>query len=76
MTTLETLRADARAHNERFEARAWLTVAQLAARWNVSKTTVRAIPRDVLPYKTFGRGEQLHRRRYHPDDVAAYEAAR
>lgn len=71
MTTLDALRADAAAHNETYEARGWFTPAQLAARWTVSKGTVRAIPRDALPYKLFG-----NRRRYRPADVYAYEAAR
>lgn len=54
----------------------WFSVAMLAARWGISETTVREIPPDQLRYKAFGEGKKLKRRRYHPDDVAAYEAVR
>lgn len=70
---LDTLRTEAAAHQEKFAARGWFTVAQLAARWTLSRGTVRAIPRAALPYKTFGKGGKL--RRYRPEDVAAYEAS-
>jgi hypothetical protein len=74
---LTIVRERARRHAEALDARRWPTTAQLAARWQVSAQTVRAIPRDLLPYKAFGKpGATRHERRYHPDDVARYEAAR
>lgn len=63
-------------HEEEMLSVHWYTVAILATRWGLSQTTVREIPADELPYKEFGAGEKLKRRRYHPDDVAAYEAKR
>jgi hypothetical protein len=74
--TLDELRAEAATDNETFAARRWFTVAQLAARWNVSNPTVREIPRDELPYKEFGQGVKLRRRRYRPADVEAFETSR
>jgi hypothetical protein len=67
------IRARATAHDEAIESVKWPTAAQLAARWNVSLTTVYEIPRERLPYKEFGGG-QKPRRRYRPTDVAAFEA--
>lgn len=71
---LSIVRERAKQHAEDLDAATWLTVSDLAARWRVSRATVRAIPRDVLPFKEFGGGQKLHRRRYHPATVAAYEA--
>lgn len=48
----------------------WLGVTQLAKRWHIAPTTVRAIPFQELPYKTFGKSG---RRRYREDWVKAYE---
>jgi hypothetical protein len=52
----------------------YLTPAKLAARWDVCETTVRDIPRDLLPYLELGKGVKYKRRRYNPVDVLAYEA--
>lgn len=46
-----------------------LTIKDLAERWGVSEKTVRRIPKDKLPVIY----PAVRRRRYHPDDVAAYE---
>jgi DNA-binding transcriptional MerR regulator len=50
-----------------------LSIKEVAERWGVSTPTVRAIPASRLPYKNIGTGLQRERRRYHPDDVYAYE---
>lgn len=71
---LSTIRSRAREHQQELESLRWFTPERLAARWDVSETTVREIPREQLPYKEFGAGTKLKRRRYHPDDVAAFEA--
>lgn len=63
-------------HEEELLSLHWFTPAILAARWGISETTVREIAADELPYKEFGAGMKLKRRRYHPDDVARYEAAK
>jgi hypothetical protein len=73
---LAEIRARRLRHEEEMLSVHWFTPALLAARWGVSETTVREIPADQLPYKAFGAGEQLKRRRYRPDDVAAFEARR
>lgn len=73
---LARIRARRQQHEEEMLSVKWFTVAILAARWELSETTVRDIPADQLRYKEFGNGAKLHRRRYHPDDVAAYEAIR
>lgn len=52
---------------------AFLTVADLAARWVCSDTTVRAIPADALPYINVSQGLVKVRRRYKLADVEAYE---
>jgi hypothetical protein len=52
----------------------WLSIATVAARFGVSESTVRTIPVDELPYKEFGAGHKLKRRRYRIADVEAYEA--
>lgn len=73
---LARIRARREQHEEEMLSVHWFTVAMLAARWHLSETTVREIDPDELHYKEFGAGEKLKRRRYHPDDVAAYEAKR
>jgi hypothetical protein len=73
---LARIRARRQQHEEELVSLHWFTVALLAVRWGVSETTVRAIPATELPYKTFGAGELLKRRRFHPDDVARYESHR
>jgi hypothetical protein len=73
-TRMERIRERRMRHEEEMLSVHWFTPAILAARWGISETTVREIPPEQLPYKEFGTGEKLKRRRYHPDDVAAYEA--
>lgn len=76
MDRLTRIRERRQRHEEEMLSVRWFTPAILAARWGVSESTVREIPPDELPYKEFGAGEKLKRRRYHPDDVAAYDAKR
>lgn len=57
-------------HARQIAAQKWLSVADLADRWAVSRPMVRKIPRAELPYLTLGSSEI---RRYEPSDVAAYE---
>jgi hypothetical protein len=73
---IERIRERRQRHEEEMLSVHWFTPSILAERWGISETTVREIPPDQLPYKAFGSGEQLKRRRYHPDDVAAFEARR
>lgn len=72
---IATIRGRARAHQEELESVRWFTAARLKSRWDLSLTTIYEIPREQLPYKEFGTGKKLKRRRYHPDDVAAFEAS-
>lgn len=65
------VRHEAMAHATQIEAARWLGVPELAERWAVSRTSVRKIPRDQLPYITFG-GTSV--RRYNPADVAHFES--
>lgn len=74
MDDMTTIRARARAHQEDLDVLRWLSTATVARRFGVSETTVRAIPADELPYKTFGQGLKFRRRRYRLADVEAYEA--
>lgn len=55
---------------KQMESGRWPGVSALAEKWGVAFDTVKAIPREKLPYLTFG-GSRI--RRYDPDDVAAYE---
>lgn len=57
-------------HQQQLEARSWPGVKDLSARWGISRALVRAIPRERLPYLTFGQSDV---RRYDPVDIAAYE---
>lgn len=74
MPDLDELRERAARHdavlnrNKRF-----YTVADLAARWQRSATSVRAIPATDLPYINVGQGLVKEARRYDPDDVETYE---
>lgn len=68
---LEALRAAANAQATQMESSRWLGVPELALRWNVSRASVRKIPRDKLPYITFG-GTSV--RRYKPADVEHFES--
>lgn len=74
MDRIARIRARRQQHEEELLSVHWLTPAVLADRWGISETTVREIPAAQLPYKEFGAGEKLKRRRYPPDAVAAYEA--
>jgi len=74
MSTAGEMRAKAVAHQEYLDRNTkYLTIEDLRRRWSCSSTTVRAIPRTVLPWKNVGRGLVREARRYHPDDVLAYE---
>ena len=74
---LSLYRERARAHERTLDvSMRFLTVQQLAERWGVAETTVRAIPFDALPWTPAGRGAKRHHRRYDPADVLAYELAR
>ena len=71
MADLTTIRDQAREHTRQLAAVNFATVQILAARWGVDEDTVRAIPREELPYLAFGKS---NRRRYDPADVARYES--
>lgn len=73
MADLKAIRAKARTHQEALDEPRWLTIAAVASRFSVSESTIRAIPADELPYKEFGAGHKLKRRRYRVADVEAYE---
>jgi len=71
---LDAIRARGAEHERELEAGlTFLTIADLASRWKVSRSTVLAISRDELPYMEIGRGRLLKRRRYDPRAVAAFE---
>lgn len=75
MSDLAAIRARADAHESDLDmGTTMLTPAQLAERWACHVSTIRDIPRDELPYLELGSGRTRHYRRYHPRDVAAYEA--
>lgn len=75
--TLDDLKAKADAHQAYLDRNTtFLSVGQLATRWGCAPNTVRAIPATLLPFLNIGTGLQRERRRYHPDDVYAYESAR
>lgn len=68
---LAELREAAKAHSKQLDAVLWLSVSDLAIRWQVSPKTVRKISRDALPYLELGKSTV---RRYDPRDVESYEA--
>lgn len=74
MDRIARIRERRQQHEEEMLSVHWFTPALLANRWGISETTVREIPASELPYKEFGAGEQLKRRRYPPAAVLAYEA--
>lgn len=75
LPSLEEVRARAQRHGDELgRDEFFFTAARLARRWGVSTSTVRAIPFAELPWKNLGRGLVRELRRYHPDDVEAYEA--
>ncbi len=69
-TESKQLREEAQGHARQLEAITWPGVPELHRRWRISPALVRAIPRDKLPYLTFGKSDV---RRYDPRDVEAYE---
>ena len=76
MSTLAELRAKSDSHQAHLDRNTtFLTLKALAARWGCSTNTVRAIPATVLPWVNIGSGLVREARRYHPDDVMAYEMA-
>lgn len=75
MSDLDTIRARARQHERELDmATRFLRVKHLAERWDISESSVRAIPFADLPYAEHGRGAKHKHRRYDPADVLAYEA--
>lgn len=62
--------SDVKAHEAQIAAQRWLSVADLAQRWGVSRPMVRKVSRGELPYITLGSSEI---RRYDPADVQAFE---
>lgn len=70
MSTPSRSIAETEAHTLQLASARWMTVQQLAARWKLARATVRGIPRDRLPYITFGSSNV---RRYDPVDVEAFE---
>lgn len=73
---MDALRQKAAAHQAYLDRNTtFMTIKALAARWGCSTNTVRAIPASVLPYVNVGTGLVRESRRYHPDDVMAYELA-
>ena len=73
---LATIRARAAQHTHELDAATrFFTVQKLAARWDISESSVRAIPATELHFIELGRGAKHKRRRYDPADVLAYEAA-
>ena len=74
MSDLAVIRARAKQHQEDLDEPKWLSIDDLARRFGVSESTVRAIPASELPWKDFGRGLKRRRRRYRLADVEKYEA--
>lgn len=72
MPSVAEMRAGAADHARQLDSVRWLGVKDLVLRWGIAKATVRAIPRDRLPYLLFGESNV---RRYDPRDVEAYEDA-
>jgi hypothetical protein len=50
-----------------------LSARDLRERWNTYDNYIKRIPRDRLPYQEVPYGDTRKIRRYHPDDVRAYE---
>jgi hypothetical protein len=74
MPTLEEIRARAMRHEaDVARGAAFLTVAELAARWACSDTHVRGIAVDLLPFIDIGHGTRRVIRRYRLVDVESYE---
>lgn len=71
MPSIADLRAGAEAHARQLESIHWLGTKELMLRWGIAKETVRAIPREQLPYLLFG---ETNIRRYDPRDVEAFES--
>lgn len=76
MPTLAEIRARAQRHQDELDRDTrFFTVTDLAVRWHVSRQTVRAISKTVLPYVNLGSGLIREARRYHPDSVSSYESS-
>ena len=74
MADLVEIRARAKKHQEELDEPKWLSTGDLAKRWGLGESTVRAMPATELPWKEFGRGVNRRRRRYRLADVESYEA--
>ena len=80
MTTLTGLGIAARrmkrdAHIAALPGSPYFTVNELSARWKQAASTIRKMSAEALPYTVFCGGAHP-RRRYHVDDVRAFEAKR
>ena len=75
MPDLAEIRARARQHEHDIDRELrYFTPKDLAARWQCSRSTVYHIPETRLAFMAIAGAKNITRR-YHPDDVAAYEAA-
>lgn len=57
----------------RIARESYLSVPEIAERWNVHRSTVESVPFPVLPYVDVSEGPRALRR-YHPADVIAADA--
>lgn len=73
MPDLDTIRTAAAVHETQLQSATWLGTRDLMARWGLGRDTVLEIPREQLPYLSFGTSKM---RRYKPEDVEAFEATR
>lgn len=74
MPDLTEIRARAKAHTREIDMETrFFTPRMLAERWHCSRATVYNIPPAELPFLALA-GTKNITRRYHPDDVATYEA--
>lgn len=58
---------------QRIVQTSYLKASQVRVHLNMSRATLSAVPREVLPWVP-GNGHERSERRYHPSDVAAYPA--
>lgn len=70
MTPPATPETTVEQQERQLQARGWPGVKQLAERWGLTRYSVRHIPREKLPYLSFGLTDI---RRYDPMDVDAFE---
>ena len=73
--SIAAMQADAAQQQIALTARQFLSVGDLAKRWQVSENTVRSIARTALPYMELGNGLRFRRRRSRAEVVLAYEDA-